>query len=159
MSEAVDAARPRATDKGVELWLDVDRVPVTAADAGRLGQAVDNLISNAIKFTDTGGRVVVTLTREGDRAAIRVSDTGMGIARGDKAKLFERFFRSANAVEQAVPGVGLGLTIAKAIVDGHHGMIDVDSEEGNGTTFTIRLPLASPETGSAALPSSTEVRG
>jgi len=114
-------------------------------DAGRLGQTLDNLISNALKFTPAGGRVDVRVIDRRDRVVIEVADTGLGISEADQRRLFERFYRTESAQEAAIPGVGLGLSISKAIVEGHGGTIQVASEEGRGTTFTIELPLVGAE--------------
>ncbi|HEY7631769.1 MAG TPA: PAS domain S-box protein [Thermoleophilaceae bacterium] len=138
--ESVAAARPRADESEVELALDADETPEVAGDPDRLGQAIDNLISNALKFTPPGGRVDVTLRNLGDRARIEVRDTGLGMSEEDLGRVFDRFFRSA-ATRDHVPGVGLGLTIVKTIVEGHGGTIEVSSTEGVGTTFGIELPL------------------
>jgi signal transduction histidine kinase len=108
----------------------------------RLGQACDNLISNALKFTPRGGTVTVSLSRSSGDAVITVRDTGMGIAESELDQLFARFFRASTATRNAVPGVGLGLTITKAIVTAHHGAMAVESEEGVGTRFSVSLPLA-----------------
>jgi PAS domain S-box-containing protein len=140
-AESVESARPRAVELGIDLRLNAETTPTYQGDAGRLGQTLDNLISNALKFTPTGGRVDVRVLNRRDRVVIEVADTGLGIAAGDQRRLFERFYRSSAAAEAAIPGVGLGLSISKAIVEGHHGTISVASEEGRGTTFTIELPL------------------
>jgi signal transduction histidine kinase/CHASE3 domain sensor protein len=139
--ESVEAAAPRARDGGVELTLETEPAPLVRGDRERLGQALDNLVSNAIKFTPAGGRVIVTLVREGDRAVLEVRDTGIGISDADMQQLFQRFFRTQRATSAAIPGVGLGLTIAQAIVHGHEGRISVDSLDGEGTSFRIELPL------------------
>jgi signal transduction histidine kinase len=110
-------------------------------DAGRLGQTLDNLISNALKFTPAGGRVDIRVLDRRDRVVIEVADTGLGISTTDQRRLFERFYRTTSATENAIPGVGLGLAISRAIVEGHGGRIAVASEEGRGTTFTIEIPL------------------
>ena len=107
---------------------------------------LDNLVANAIKFTGDGGRVTVTLATSGDRALVTVADTGPGIPAADLEKIFERFYRSASATAHGIPGSGLGLPIAKAIIDGHGGRIAVVSEEGRGTTVRLELPLAVPRT-------------
>jgi signal transduction histidine kinase len=110
-------------------------------DSGRISQAIDNLLTNAIKFTPAGGRIELGVERDGDEVAIRVADDGVGIPAADQPRLFERFFRSANAPDDPA-GVGLGLAIVKAIVEGHGGSISLDSQVGVGTTFRIVLPLA-----------------
>jgi signal transduction histidine kinase/CHASE3 domain sensor protein len=139
--ESVEAAGPRARDGGVELTLESETVPIVRGDRDRLAQALDNLVSNAIKFTPAGGRVVVRLMRAADSAVLEVSDTGIGISQADLEQLFQRFFRTQRATSAAIPGVGLGLTIAQAIVHGHDGQISVQSRDGEGTTFRIELPL------------------
>jgi signal transduction histidine kinase len=137
--ESVEAAAPRARDGDVELTLEEEGAPVVRGDRDRLAQALDNLVSNAIKFTPAGGRVVVRLA--GERAVLEVSDTGIGISQADLEQLFQRFYRTQRATSAAIPGVGLGLTIAQAIVHGHDGQISVQSQDGEGTTFRIELPL------------------
>jgi signal transduction histidine kinase len=139
--ESVEAAAPRARDGGVELALEEQATPMVRGDRDRLAQALDNLVSNAIKFTPAGGRVVVRLACEYDRAVLEVTDTGIGISQADLEQLFQRFFRTQRATSAAIPGVGLGLTIAQAIVHGHDGQISVQSRDGEGTTFRIELPL------------------
>jgi signal transduction histidine kinase len=138
--ESVATARPRAEENGVELSLDADRLPQLAGDPDRLGQALDNLVSNALKFTPPAGRVDVRVRNLGERARIDVSDTGLGMSDEDCERVFDRFFRAA-ATRDYAPGVGLGLTIVKTIVEGHGGTIAATSSEGVGTTFTIELPL------------------
>jgi signal transduction histidine kinase len=125
--------------------MNAEDVPPVDGDAGRLGQTLDNLISNALKFTPAGGRVDVRVIDRRDRIVIEVADTGLGIADDEQGRLFERFFRTSTATAQAIPGVGLGLSISKAIVEGHGGSIDVSSQEGRGTTFTLELPVGKAE--------------
>ncbi|MDX6493344.1 MAG: hypothetical protein QOH02_1279, partial [Gaiellaceae bacterium] len=112
-----------------------------AGDPSRLSQLVENLLSNALKFTPRGGRVEVCLTSLTDAVRLQVSDTGMGISRADQEHVFERFYRSADANDQAIQGPGLGLAIVSAIVQAHGGSINVESELGVGTTFTVVLPV------------------
>ncbi len=121
--------------------LSAEPVPAFVGDKGRLAQVLDNLVSNALKFTPEGGSVEVSTRLNGDHVAIEVSDTGIGIPVADQPRLFERFFRSSVADDQAIPGTGLGLAIVKAIVDAHKGTIVIDSKEGRGTTFRVDLPL------------------
>ena len=140
-SSASSTPPERARDGGIELTLEEADTPVVRGDRDRLAQALDNLVSNAIKFTPAGGVVVVRLASEYDRAVLEVTDTGIGISQADLEQLFQRFFRTQRATSAAIPGVGLGLTIAQAIVHGHDGQISVQSRDGEGTTFRIELPL------------------
>jgi signal transduction histidine kinase len=143
VTAAVESARPAATAAGITISEQVAHDdPVTYGDPVRLGQVCDNLISNAIKFTPRGGSVTVSLSRSQKDAIITVRDTGMGIPASELDQLFSRFFRATTATRNAVPGVGLGLTITKAIVTAHHGEMGVSSEEGVGTEFSVTLPLA-----------------
>jgi signal transduction histidine kinase len=140
--QAVDAARPAATEKDIEIALDLDGLGKVQGDRARLAQVLDNLISNALKFTSPGGRVAVRTSRHADVGVIEVSDNGMGVSEADQGQLFERFFRTASATDQAIQGTGLGLAIVKAIVEAHDGAITVESVEGEGTVFRVELPLA-----------------
>jgi signal transduction histidine kinase len=139
--EAVEAARPKAAELKIELSIDHDDLPDCPGDAARLGQALDNVISNAIKFTPEGGTVDVRVSNSGGRAMVEVHDTGPGIPEDEMARLFERFYRAKGARAGHVQGVGLGLAITEAIVEAHDGTIGVTSEVGKGTTFRIELPL------------------
>jgi PAS domain S-box-containing protein len=139
--ESVEAARPRAMARGVSLALEAEPVELHGADADRLGQLIDNLISNAVKFTPSEGRVEVRVGQRDSTALVEVADTGVGIPVAEQERLFERFYRSPQASAEAVPGIGLGLSICEAIVDGHGGTISIDSEVGTGTTFKVALPL------------------
>ncbi|HEY2557649.1 MAG TPA: ATP-binding protein, partial [Diaminobutyricibacter sp.] len=142
VGSSIESAGPAASSAGIELLAQLgDRSLLVKGDAQRIGQAVDNLISNAIKFTPAGGTVTVGLDRDGPDACITVSDTGMGIPAVELSQLSTRFFRASTATRNAVPGVGLGLTITKAIVTAHGGRMSIASEEGAGTSFTVRLPL------------------
>jgi two-component system, OmpR family, phosphate regulon sensor histidine kinase PhoR len=117
--------------------------PVTAVvDADRISQVLSNLVSNAIKFTPDEGSLRIGLAVEDGEAVLSVADSGIGISEADRERLFERFFRAGNAVEQAIPGTGLGLAICKGIVDAHAGRLWLESALGEGTTVTVRLPLA-----------------
>jgi PAS domain S-box-containing protein len=154
---AEETARPTAAATGVEVVVDVPAGGlVVHGDAVRLGQACDNLVSNAVRFTPAGGRVTLALraawrTPDGavaDRprdgavpvARLAVGDTGIGIPAGEQAQLFARFFRASTARRHAVPGVGLGLAITRAIATAHDGTLEVASVEGEGSTFTLTLP-------------------
>jgi signal transduction histidine kinase len=140
---SVESARPSAGGAGVLLVADIpETIALVDGDTQRIGQACDNLISNAIKFTPRGGRVTVSLRVAPAHVVITVVDTGMGIPEAEVDQLFARFFRASTATRAAVPGVGLGLSITKAIVIAHEGELDVTSEVGVGTSFILRLPLA-----------------
>jgi signal transduction histidine kinase len=101
-------------------------------------------VSNAVKFSRHESCVEVKTERVDGHAVISVSDNGIGIPPNDVERLFQRFFRASTATALAIPGTGLGLTIAQAIVEGHGGRITVDSEEGVGTTFRVELPIDRP---------------
>ncbi len=149
--DAVELARPRAEDADVALTVEVAHVPACLGDRDRLAQVLDNLVSNALKFTPPGGRVAVRLSTRGDRALLEIEDTGVGVPAEEIPRLFERFYRAANATAGAVPGLGLGLMIARAIVEGHGGAIAIRSKIAVGTTFTVTLPLrTAPEEVAAA---------
>ncbi|MFS0704632.1 ATP-binding protein [Cellulomonas sp. 179-A 9B4 NHS] len=138
------SAAPAAEQARVTLVPAIEDAPLQA-DPVRLGQVVDNLVSNALKFTPQGGsvRVEVAPTAEGG-AHLAVSDTGIGIPADELGNLASRFFRATNAARRAIPGVGLGLSITKAVVDAHGGRLDVQSTVGEGTTFLVTLPPAPP---------------
>jgi PAS domain S-box-containing protein len=137
----VEAAQPAAERAGVAVVIASETGRPIVADSSRIGQLLDNLISNAIKFTPDGGRVDVSVDSSEDVAVIEVRDNGYGIGPKDQEQLFERFFRTQSATEKAIAGTGLGLSIVKAIVDAHGGTISVESAEGVGTTFRVELPL------------------
>jgi len=136
----VGESRPRAEQKRLALaFLGNERVPVEA-DRGRMFQLLDNLISNAIKFTPEGGRIDVHASCFEGSAVLEVSDTGMGLPAGEAERVFERFFRSTRAVHNQIPGTGLGLFIAQAISEAHGGRISASNRDGGGATFRIELP-------------------
>ena len=110
-------------------------------DPVRINEVLGNLLSNAFKFTNKGGRVSLIVGREGDHVRMAVSDTGAGIPRDQIPHIFEKFYQADTQAPLALRGAGLGLAIAKSIVTAHNGSIDVESRVGVGTTFTIRLPV------------------
>ena len=152
VEECVETSSPAADVRGIRLGAHLDPVPEIQGDRARLAQVLDNLVSNAVKFTPSGGRVDVRLRADGDAAVLEVKDSGLGIPEAEQAQLFERFFRSSTATAQAIPGTGLGLTITKAIVDRHGGLIEVESAEDLGTTVRVRLPRESRQSLSAKAP-------
>lgn len=139
----VDQVEPVAQAGGIALGCEQADGVVVRGDADWLKRLVLNLLDNAIKFTPPGGRVVVRVSRDGAEARLAVQDTGVGIDPEFRPHIFERFFRADPARSPGLDGAGLGLSLAKWIVDRHHGVIDVDSQPGQGSTFTVHLPLAS----------------
>jgi signal transduction histidine kinase len=100
-----------------------------------------NLVDNGLKYTLAGGRVTLTLQQDGAWAVLRVADTGIGLAPEEQERVFQRFYRAPTAVSRDVEGSGLGLCIARSIVEAHGGTIQVESAVGHGSLFTVRLPL------------------
>jgi signal transduction histidine kinase len=143
ISGAAEDIAPAVAAKGLTLTtaLPADGVAVDG-DANQLARVLMNLLSNAVKFTPEGGRIELTTVTAGGWAVVSVADTGIGIPEADKKDLFTRFFRASNATQRAIPGTGLGLAIIQTIIAGHGGELSLQSEEGNGTTVTVRLPLA-----------------
>jgi two-component system OmpR family sensor kinase len=117
----------------------LEPVPIRG-DYERLRRLLLNLLDNGIKYTDAGGRVTVSLQRQGEWAALRVFDTGVGLAPEDKERVFQPFYRAADARSRGAGGHGLGLAIARSIVEAHGGNIRVESAPGRGSTFTVLLP-------------------
>lgn len=139
---AAQTFEPVAASASVDLRVVMDESlsTIVRGDAMRLGQAVDNLLSNAVKFSPAGGQVTLSLVAHDERATITVRDTGIGIPDTELDQLTTRFFRASTATSASVPGIGLGLAITKAIVVAHRGRLDVTSEVGIGTAFTVDLP-------------------
>ena len=140
----VEGMRPRAAVRGLR-WalhgLD-EPVELVNADPERLGQAVDNLLANAVKYAHEGGLVTVTLAQDDRRARLTVADEGIGIDADDIARLFTPYFRARTATGAGVPGYGLGLMITRRILRAHGGDMTITSEVGVGTSVTLELPLA-----------------
>ena len=138
---AHDVVAPAAERAGVDFSYDVPEGSVPyVGDVDQLERVLVNLMSNAVKFSPDGGAVATRLVPAHREVQMTVSDTGMGIPADEQVRLFTRFFRSSSARGRAIQGSGLGLSIAKAIVERHGGTITVESEPGAGTEFTVRLP-------------------
>jgi signal transduction histidine kinase len=139
LAEATEAAQPAANAKQIELTLEAGRLTPAICDRGRIAQLVDNLVSNAVKFTPEGGRVEVKAAQNGSAIALSVSDTGIGIPADELPRLFGRFFRASSATTNDIPGTGLGLAISQAIAEAHNSSITVQSTLEQGTTFRLLL--------------------
>jgi CheY-like chemotaxis protein len=141
--EVTDLMAPRIADKHQELGVYIaPALPLAMADAARVRQIVANLLTNAHLYTPEGGRIHVGV--EPDRAWVQivVEDSGVGMTEEQRARVFERFYRGRGG---STPGTGLGLSIVKSLVELHHGQIEVDTELGRGTRFTVLLPMAVPD--------------
>jgi signal transduction histidine kinase len=132
-------------DNGLELTFqnNTGRAELIAElDPDLIREATVNLLSNAMRYTPEGGKVVLAVARKKQDVLISVSDTGIGIAKEDIPRVFSRFWRSDASRERVAGCLGVGLSLTKEIVDRHNGTISVDSELGKGTTFTLHIPLA-----------------
>lgn len=144
VSSSVTAHRAVAAEAGIALTLDAPAPVWVEADPDRLRQVLGNLLTNAIRYTDAGGRVHVHVREEDRTAVLRVQDSGVGIAASDLPHVFERFWRADRTRQRATGGTGLGLTIVHRIVTDHDGRIEVKSLPHLGTTFVVQLPLILP---------------
>jgi heavy metal sensor kinase len=139
--DAVDLVRPLAEDRGVTIETQLAQAEC-AGDPERLNQVVANLLTNAVTYNKAGGRVQVTCHQTGSSVELTVGDTGEGIPSEDQPHVFKRFHRADKARSGAAGNSGLGLAICKSIVSAHGGTLTFTSERGQGTTFTLRLPIA-----------------
>ena len=137
----VEQVEPVAKAKGLDLRFEQAGPAIVHADADWLERLLLNLLDNAIKFTPAGGHVLVTVSREGTETRVAVQDTGIGMDPAAVPHVFERFFRADPARSSGVEGAGLGLSLVKWVVDRHHGRIQVESRPGQGSTFTVVLPV------------------
>ncbi|RWR13200.1 ATP-binding protein [Siminovitchia fortis] len=140
VDRVADTVRKDIEKKGLELLLPAEREIWVEGQKDRIQQIILNLVSNAVSYTPAGGKITVSITDRGDRIAISVKDTGIGIAKKDLPRLFERFYRVDKGRSRNSGGTGLGLAIVKHLVESHNGKIEVESEEGSGTEFTVILP-------------------
>ena len=141
--EAVHALLPKAADSSIRLGVRAAEPIQARVDRARIAELLENLISNALKFTPPGGTVELRVAALKGNVVLEVADSGIGISAHDQRHLFERFYRSKQT--QATPGTGLGLSIVKAIAKAHGGRVSVESREGAGTTFRISLPATAPK--------------
>lgn len=143
LSTVLKELEPLAKASNIHLESDLSgELPPIFADIDKIKIAFSNVIENAIKYTSGGGKVVVNAARNGDFIEISVKDNGVGIPANQQKNIFQKFFRSDNAIKHQTVGSGLGLFIVKAIMDAHHGRIWFKSEEGKGSTFYLRIPIA-----------------
>jgi PAS domain S-box-containing protein len=140
--ESVEATRSAIVGVPLDLITEMPDRLVLSGDQRRLRQVVDNLLGNAVKFSPDGGRITVTLRAEGGAAELAVADTGIGVPPEDRKELFTRLYRSSTVRDRAIPGTGLGLAMSRAVVQRHHGTIELVDHDGPGTTVRVRLPLA-----------------
>lgn len=125
----------------LEVRLD-DGPLLVLGDPTEIDQLVANLVSNAVKYTPSGGTVTLSVRRRDHEVEIGVADDGLGIAEEDQARIFRAFYRTENPQALSEPGTGLGLAIVATVVERHGGRLELDSRLGEGTTFTITLPAA-----------------
>jgi len=141
---ALETLGGQISEKKLNLHVDLPTdMPPVRGNPIRLRQMVDNLIGNAIKYTQEGGEISITVEVQKDQDILRISDNGPGIPPSDQPHIFEKFYRAGN-IPKGVGGSGLGLAIVKSIIDNHQGRIWVDSLLGRGTTFTVVLPVYKP---------------
>jgi signal transduction histidine kinase len=140
VDHAVEAALPAANERQITIIAVPCAGAIVRGDSQRLEQVLDNLLSNALKFTPRNGSVEVRVSTRRGEVALEVADSGIGIPPSAQRELFTRFFRTDAAIAAAIQGTGLGLSIVKAIVEGHGGQVGVESVEGEGATFRVTLP-------------------
>jgi signal transduction histidine kinase len=138
VERAADLYREVAEEKNITVTLDQPAPAEAAIDAVRLGQAINNLLDNALKYTPAGGRVAIATRTEGDAVTVRVEDNGPGVPVAERDAIFRRMYRGDASRSQR--GLGLGLSLVKAIVESHGGTVTVDEAHGGGARFTVRLP-------------------
>jgi two-component system sensor histidine kinase SenX3 len=147
IAEAVDRTRTAATAKEIRLAVGEPSGLLVRGVEAQLATALTNLLANAVAYSPEGTRIAVAARSRSGFAEIAVTDSGIGIPRKDRARVFERFYRVDQSRASSTGGTGLGLAIVKHIASNHGGSVTVRSEEGLGSTFTLRIPLASPPTG------------
>ncbi|WP_413450433.1 ATP-binding protein [Georgenia phoenicis] len=142
VEDVVESQAPRAADRDITIDVSASGGSVVSADVGRLTQVVDNVVSNAVKYTHRGGHVGIALERDGGKVRLVVEDDGPGIATDHQARLFTRFYRAPEVRHTSVQGTGLGLHISRQIVEALGGSIALSSEPGRGTCVEVLLPAA-----------------
>lgn len=140
IADSLGSAAPAAARNGVVVVQECQEPLLARIDAGRISQVLDNLVSNAVKYSPDGGTVTVRAWASGSDLHCQVADTGLGLSAAEQAGVFQKFFRAGSAVERGIPGIGLGLMISKTIIDNHGGTITLQSEQGKGTTMSFVIP-------------------
>jgi PAS domain S-box-containing protein len=144
--DSVQAAIPSAAEAGLYLREEIPKdLPLVMGDEGRLAQVLDNLLQNAIKFSNPGGTITVRMFADDTLVRTEVQDKGIGIPASQLSRIFDRFYQVDGTTTRRFGGTGLGLAIVKQIIEGHGGQVDVESEEGRGSLFYFTLPQADPE--------------
>lgn len=146
IAESVDELKILSRQKGIEIVLDTVNVSPIELDDTRIKEVINNLITNAIKFTEKG-TISVSLRQEGDFVKISVKDTGCGIPKDKLGNLFVKFYQVDASISRRYGGTGLGLSITKQIIEAHDGKIGVESDAGQGSTFYFTLPIEKQDSG------------
>ena len=141
LHKAVEDATIIASARGIHVEAHLAKVPPIMADTDKCMHVVNNLLNNAVKYTNDGGSVSVRLETSRAGVCLEVEDTGIGIPAEEVKKIFTKFFRAKNAIREKTRGTGLGLALVKAIVEGHGGRVGVKSELGKGSVFTVEFPF------------------
>ena len=139
MERAADLYREVAEEEKITVTLELPAAVNVSGDAIRLGQAINNLVDNALKYTPSGGRVILGVSADATDARFVVTDNGPGVPLAERSAIFRRLYRSDSSRSQR--GFGLGLSLAKAIAEAHGGTITVDEAPGGGARFTLSLPV------------------
>lgn len=159
VENAIETARPSIEERGHDFSLSLPSRPIwLRADPTRIGQVVTNLLTNAAKYTERGGRIDVRVLREGNECALSVRDSGVGIPPELLARLFDPFSQGARSLDRSPGGLGIGLFIVKRILELHGGSVAVSSTVGRGSEFVVRLPTAKPSAPPTAQPSGVQDR-
>jgi two-component system, OmpR family, phosphate regulon sensor histidine kinase PhoR len=140
LDASLESFRPAAEGRRVRVTLEAPEAVHVRIDAFRLRQAIDNVLSNAIKYTPGGGSVTIRAEQIDGAAVLSFADTGIGIDADDLQRIFDPYFRAAAVRESSTPGTGLGMGIVRTIIEEHSGTLEIESEQGSGTTVTMRLP-------------------
>jgi signal transduction histidine kinase len=152
VAAAIEDAQVLAEQKDIHIAVSASPIPYVMADVDKLSQVFTNLVSNAIKYTDKGGKITVTVERHKNSARVSIADTGIGIAPEDLPKIFVKFYQASNVSKSGSKGTGLGLALVKALVEGHSGEVSVISTLGIGSTFVVDLPAADMGTAAPSSP-------